>query len=882
MKTWTFLFTDIEGSTILYDRAQEVFPEASARHFEVLHRVIKAHGGEVFRETGDGLYAAFEQTGQAVSAAAECQRQLRTTGWPEATGELRVRMGLHRGEAVQGKGDFHGLTMHVAARVLDAAHGRQILCSADVASDLAEPQRTALTDLGLYRLRGFTAPTRLFQVAYDGIPAAPFPPARTPAAFTHTLPAVATRFFGRSAELHDLAGLLQPEPPSPRRHGRLVTLLGPGGTGKTRLSLAVAELLLNAYSHAVWFVPLAAVSDGALLADVLRDELRIAHEPGRQPLDEVAEMLGSQPSLLILDNFEQLVPTGVETVRQLLERSPDLVCLVSSRVRLDLRAEQEFSVTPLRLPPELGTIEELMRYGSVQLFIDRAQSARRSFQLTPENAADVAKLCRGLEGIPLAIELAAARAAVLTPRQILQRLEQRLDLLSGGPRDMPERHRSLRAAIAWSYELLPAPLRCVFARLSMFRGGWTLEAAERIAADEGGAALDQVSELRACSLVVAHETPRGMRYAMLEVLREYAAERLLIDGGGPEAAARFHAFFFSLAAVEDPPDQAAHFADLAEEYDNIRAMLGSAGPVAERLRAAVRLYPFWMIRGRLREGREWLRRLSEEARNVPDAPLPAAANAAGVLAWKSADYPAADEYFTAALRHWENTGHDRNIAGLLNNLALVANDRGDLETEEGYLQRALEIYRRGEHSPELAAVLNNLGERALRRNDLDDAQRYIAESLEVARRCAAQSEVANALHNLSEILSERGDAPLARRHFAECLDLRAQLRSEDLRVHSFSTLATMALRERRLRTAAMLLSAASHALEHGEEVPSLDIRAEISGHVENLRTLLAPPEFSAAWALGPAVCPEKVLSHDGEWLADLEPASAGDAECVAR
>jgi predicted ATPase/class 3 adenylate cyclase/Tfp pilus assembly protein PilF len=871
VNTWTFLFTDIEDSTGHYERSGAIYREAAEQHFGLLKERITAHGGRPFRNTGDGLLAAFEDTDAALDCARACQCALRQVCWPPEIGELRVRIGLHRGETEQGDGDFHGLTMHHATRVLDAAHGGQVLCSATVFEHAGKKWRGELGDLGLYRLRGVAAPVRLFQIAYEGMPSDGFPPVRTRAAFTHSLPVAPTRFFGREAELHDLLTMLGPEisGPSTRRYGRLVTLLGPGGTGKTRLSLAAAERMLPAYSHAVWFVPLAEVSEAALLPDVLRDALGVAHEPGVVPLDQVAAMLSAQPSLLVLDNFEQLVPSGVETVRVLLERLPNLVCLVSSRTRLDLGAEQEFSLDPLRLPPAAGSVEELLRYPSVQLFCDRAKASRREFRLTPENAGDVAQLCRALEGVPLAIELAAARAAVLTPRQMQQRLGQRLDFLSGGRRDLPERHRSLRAAIAWSYELLALPLRRVFARLSIFRGGWSLESAQAIAAEAQDDALDLLTELRACSLIQVEEAGGAMRYRMLEVLRDYAAERLRIEGSGDDLELRFHAWFFHLTGNEPPLEQAEHFERLASDHDNLRAMLAGRGPIEERLRAAVRLYPFWMTRGFVREGRDWLRRLSDEAKDVPGAPLPAAANAAGILAWKAADYERAEEHLAAALRHWERVGNERNIAGVLNNLALVATDRGDFETARKHLEGALEIYRRGEATPELAAVLNNLGESALRLGDADAAQAWLEESVAVERSFGDQSELANALHNLSEAHLLRGDLAEARRHLAECLALRVRLGSRDLWVASFCTLAAIARAEQRLSTAVTLYSAASHHLERAEENPGPEARGELAREVGRLRAQLDSAAFTAAWRLGPALGLAGLLDQNGQWRDDL-------------
>lgn len=811
VKTWTFLFTDIEDSTGHYERSGQIYRTAAAQHFELLRAAIAAHGGEIFRNTGDGLLAIFRDSRGALACAAACQQALRATEWSHELGELRVRIGLHRGEAERAAGDFHGLTMHHATRVMDAAHGAQILCSAAVRDHAGAEGGAPLGDLGLYRLRGVPTPMRLFQVSYEGMPGAGFPAPRTPAAFTHKLPAPPTRFFGREAELHDLATMLAAEPPgrAHRRHGRLVTLLGPGGTGKTRLSLAAGEQMLAAFSHAVWFVPLAEVRDASLLPDVLRAALEIAPEPGRTPLDQITTMLAVQPVLLILDNFEQLVPRGVEFVRTLLERAPQVVCLVTSRVRLDLSAEQDFTLAALLLPPSTGTPEELLRYPSVQLYCDRAVQARRDFRLTGENAPDVAKVCRTLEGIPLAIELAAARAAMLTPRQMLAKLGHRLDFLVGRKRDFAHRHRTLRATVAWSYELLAEPLQRLFARLSVFRGGWSLEAAEAVVA-ENAALFEQLSELHSSSLITAVPADGAMRYAMYETIREYAAECLLASGEVESLLARHHSHFLQLCRSK-PADEAVYYRQLLADEDNVRAMLGGPGPIEERPRAAVCLYPFWMNRGTLREGRDWLRRLREAMPHELDATGAAAANADAILAWKAGDYVDAQLGFEKALRFWEEQGNEPNVAGLLNNLGILAVDRGNyVEAQESY-ERSLAIYRGSDAPVQLATVHCNYAGNCLRTRDFAAAGTALAQSEELLRANGDLPLLANTLHNCAEWHARLRRFSQARRALAECLAIRRSLLSEDCIAASWVTVAGIALEEGLIPHAVVCAAAASMA-----------------------------------------------------------------------
>lgn len=871
MKTWTFLFTDLEGSTALYERAPETYRAALARHFELLRAEVTAHGGEVFRNSGDGLLATFEDSAAALSCGVACQKALQSEAWPGEIGALRVRIGLHRGAAERGVGDFHGLTMHHATRVLDAAHGGQVICSAAVWDHSGEPLAGVVAgDLGLYRLRGVPTPMRLFQVQSAGDPGPSFPPLRAAPAFTHTLPARPTRFFGRDAELHELKVLLAPELPSPqpRRHGRLVTLLGPGGTGKTRLSLAVGESLLNAYSHAVWFAALAEIRDAQLIPDVLLGALGLAAETGRPALEQVIEFLGAQPLLLILDNFEQLVPAGVETVRVLLERVPRLVCLVSSRVRLELHAEQEFSLAPLRLPPASGSPEELLRHASVQLFCDRAQAARRDFRLYEKNAGAVAQVCRVLEGIPLAIELAAARTTFLTPRQVLAKLGNRLDFLVGRKQDFADRHRTLRATVAWSFELLVPPLQRLFARLSIFRGGWTIESAEAVVSCPPDAVLEGLCELQSCSLIIAEEQDGEMRYRMLEVIREFSAERLKESGEQAATAERHAAFFVQLAGDESGLDEATQLRRLAAEQDNLRAILASAADPLLRVNLAIDLHSFWLRRGHFREGREWLRRLEADAAAV--GRTAGLANAAGVLAWKCGDLHEARGEFETALAVAERQGNESHVAGLLNNLGVLADDLGEFEAARGCYDRSLAVYRRLDWSSEIATVLSNLGRSHLESRQPEVARPALLESLRMHRELEQHFYCANTLHNLADMAAQQGDFPQARAYLAECLRLRAELGTDHDEGLAFLTLAAIAIDEGMPALGARLLSGAEAAFERLESPAGPVAAARMRREFDRVRPVLGAEEFATCRRAGAHLQLHRVLTADGAWRSDLD------------
>ncbi len=868
METPTLLFTDIEGSTALYERVGEIFRTALAQHDSLIQAAIDRHGGRKVRDTGDGIIAAFPDPSAAVDAAIAAQEALAHATWPEATGPLLVRMGLHRGPAEFSEGDYRGLTMHHAARVMSAAHGRQILCSAAVVALLDESD-VSIKDHGLYRLRGLPEPMRLYEIHWSG--ARPSLPLNAPPAFTQRLPVAGTRYFGRETEIAELMETLRPE--AHRTSGRLVTLLGPGGNGKTRLSLEVAARLLPAYSHAVWFVPLAELREPALVLEKICEALGLAAEPDTPPLELCARHLSTQPSLLVIDNFEQLLPGGAEPVGALVSAVPSLACLVTSRARLELGCEREFPLVPLRLPAAQCGAEDLHALPVVQLFLDRSQAVRRGFAVTQENAPSVAQLCRALEGIPLAVELAAARAGVLTPRQMLDRLGSRLDFLAGTRRDVPERHRTLRAAIAWSYELLAPPLQRLFARLSVFRGGWTLEAAEAVAASDDlpvAQMLDALVHLHGCSLILATETDDGMRYGMFEVLHDYATERLAESPSCVAVRAHHHAYFFGLCRNDARRAEVAWQRCLAAETDNLHALLGGSGPVLERLRAAVCLYPFWLHRGRLREGREWLARLRAEVGPISETTGAAAANAAAILAWKAGDHAAAQADFTRALVFWQQQHHEANEAGILNNLAILADDLGDLPCAQDCLRRSEVIYRRTGAEPELVAVLVNLGENAMRRDDEAAAEAALEEAISLARRRSLPSSLADALHNRAELHLRSGGFAAGRRCLAESFSLRSQLGSEDHQAAGWLVLGEFALAEERWQMAARCFLEASKALETLEAQPPPDLTASLDRHLASLRHRLP----SADWPTLPATkaCSGfgEVLRDDGNWATSAE------------
>ncbi|HLJ78016.1 MAG TPA: tetratricopeptide repeat protein [Acidobacteriaceae bacterium] len=732
-------------------------------------------------------------------------------------------MALHTGDMEAEGEDYRGPALHRASRMLIAARGGQILLSDATAGlirrDLSKEIR--LVDLGVYRLRDVPTPERLYQVEYPGMATAAFPPLSAEAGYRSHLPAQVNRFFGREREIALLRELLLPTlDPLPKREGataptpdllpkrdgaatahppsrfgkgagglgpapsRLITLSGPGGTGKTRLALEVAERLSESYHGAVWFVGLGDLADSSLIGGAILDALRVPRSPQRDAVDQVVETLAHQPSLLVLDNYEHLVDDGAVLVRTLLGRVPSLTVLVTSRKLLGLAGEQEFAVSPLSTPNGGETAEQLSLYDSVALFVDRAQSAMPHFQVTTHNAPAVAELCQRLEGIPLALELAAARALVLTPTQMLSQLEQRFEFLVSRKRDATERHRTLQAAVDWSYRLLSPELQRSFARLSVFRGGWTVEAAEAVC--EEPLALDYLAQLRECSLVLTDEAGSEMRFRMLETLREYASERLSAADQG--AVQQRHRDYFLRLAEEAKekligPDQGVSLNKLEVEHDNLRLALTfcveEPKGAETGLRLSAALWKFWETRGHLREGQERLIALlslplAQEHTNARAAAL----NAAGVLCRRQGDYAAAQALHEESLAISRELGDLQGIANSLNDLGSVARAKSDYISARSLHEEGLDLFRKLGDRPGIAACLNNLGNVAKDQCDYSNARSLFEESLAIQRQLGNRHAIATSLGNLGIVAEKVSDYASARSLYGQCLAIFRELGSK--------------------------------------------------------------------------------------------------------
>ncbi|HEV3485366.1 MAG TPA: adenylate/guanylate cyclase domain-containing protein, partial [Vicinamibacterales bacterium] len=611
----TILFTDIEGSTrLLQALGTDEYGRLLADHHRLMREAIAACQGVEIKTEGDAFFVVFVSAHDAVTAAVQAQRSLAGSDWPSGA-SVAVRMGIHTGHVQVTNGDYVGLDVHRAARIAAAGHGGQVLLSEATRSIVAGtlPVGVSIRDLGEHRLKDIDEPEHLCQLVIDGL-RSDFPPVRALATRFNLLPAELSSFVGRETELESARALLA--------QTRLLTLTGPGGTGKTRLSIELARSVADDFEDGAAFVPLASISDSTLVPPTIRQTLRLSEESGRTALETLIARLEGREVLLVLDNFEQVV-AAASSVAVLLAALPKLKLIVTSRVALRITGEQEFPVPPLAVPTAGDPVDlnKLTRTDSVALFVQRARAFKPDFELAEDNAEAVAAICARLDGLPLAIELAASRIKVLPPAALLDRLSKSLDLLQSTAADRTDRQRTLRGAIEWSYNLLAEPERMLFRRLAVFVGGFRLEDAEVVASAAGPLqvdVLDGVSTLVDNSLVRQLGGLDEVRFGMLETILEYGREQLAA-AGELEATAEAHAHRILELVEEAEPKltSSGEWLDRLEaNLDNIRAALAWLGPhdIHEALLAAGRLWRFWHLRGHLREGAATLRGLLGEPR----------------------------------------------------------------------------------------------------------------------------------------------------------------------------------------------------------------------------------------------------------------------------
>jgi len=816
--TVTFLFTDIEGSTSLAQQYPEVLPDLLARHHAILREAIQAHNGNIFRVSGDAFVAAFSTAVEALLAALDAQHRLYREGWDPVP--ILVRMGIHTGRAQavasEDPGDGYAgyLTLTLGQRVMSAAHGGQVLLSSATRELLRGelPENVSLREMGAQRLKGLLNAVQLWQVLAPDLPSE-FLPLQTLDVLPNNLPVQLNSFVGRERQVAEVKALLT-EAPNPRNPARLFTLTGPGGAGKTRLSLQVAAEALEDFKDGAWYVELAPIEDSELVPQAITRVFRVSEGPGKPIREALKDYLREKELLLLLDNFEQVMPAA-PLVKELLTTAPRVKVLVTSRELLRITGEREYPVPLMRIPDpqQLPPFEQLTQYEAVQLFIDRAQALKADFAVNQENAPAVAEICCRLDGLPLAIELTAARVRLLTPQKMLAQLNNQLKFLTSSMRDLPERQQTLRAAIDWSYDLLAPQEQTLFRRLAVFAGGATLEGAEAVGNADG--TLDVFGGIESLvdkSLLKQSEQGGEPRFKMLGVIREYAREKLV--GAGELASVNDRLLDFYIPYGEKTDDLLYNGGDwtwleqVEAEIDNLRAALdwGLDQDPERGIALASNLAIFWAYRGHLTEGRSRLRASWARLAALPDVEgeaerrrrttLTHALNSMGLTALLQGDVQEARKILEESVEQWRRSGDRRSLALALALLGLVGFFLDDTQAAQTVLEESIDLARGLGNLNILCTSLSYLGGVVFRLSgDFSAARAAFEEGVRLSRELGDKQRLADTLLNYGRIAYLAGEYGIARRQFQESMTLFEEIANVQFMNMSRSGLAEVTWRE---------------------------------------------------------------------------------------
>jgi len=911
--TVTFLFTDIEGSTRLWQEKPEGMSLAHARHDVILREAIESNHGYIFQIVGDSFSAAFHNALDGLCAALAAQRALQIESW-DKNPTIKVRMGLHTGNAEirpDSSSKYDGYaTIASTQRVMSVANGGQILLSQTthelVQNDL--PDSVLLLDMGEHYLKDLRTPLRLYQLIAPNLEQ-DFPPIQSLNAFPNNLPVQLTSFIGREREINEAGQLFSST--------RLLTFIGPGGTGKTRLSLQVAAEQLVKFKDGVWLVELAALTDPALIMQSIASVFHLRMQMG-MPLHEIVlDFLRAKNLLLILDNCEHLIEECAHLVDQILRSSPRIKFMASSRETLGISGETIYRVPSLSVPARAeATRDALQRYESVQLFAERARAANPKFELTDQNASSVAQICSRLDGIPLALELAAARASIFSTEQIATRLDDRFKLLTGGSRTALPRQQTLRALIDWSYDILSDNERILLRRLSVFAGGWTFEAAEAVSPDLD--VLDLLTQLVNKSLVIVDEQSMDTRYYLLETIRQYARDKLL-ESGEAEQARNAHLEYFvafseRVNPLLDSKEVLLWIPRVDADYDNFRVAFewGLEHNVEACLRLVGSLAYFWFRRGHGAEGIQMataalerahiLSELNEQGLERAQMIIHARAfQAMAFLCYSQGDNQKAYKAGERCIAYARQLDDPQMLATVLAFSGSARLFEGDFVTGRKEIEEAVALTRLGDDKYVQGMALGMMAQvEMIVNHDLKAAEKYEQRALILTREISGTWTSLMMYFGIGRGAMFRGDYAVARERFAYCLPLFEEMKDEHRMNMIHSELAHMDRYEGKLQQAEDAYrqtiivwqkighrAAVAHQLEcfaflakaHEESERALRLlgaaeilrerinihmqpleRREYEREVTDLRASMSEDEFKTLWAEGRSMSMDEAIA----------------------
>jgi predicted ATPase/class 3 adenylate cyclase len=850
----TLVFTDIEGSTRLLQALGDRYHDVLADHRAIMRAAWERCSGHEIGTEGDSFFVSFPSASDAVSAAVEAQRGLASHVWPDGA-SVRVRIGMHTGEPTVVGDDYVGIDVHRAARIAASAHGGQVVLSKpthDLVLD-SLPDGVTIEDLGEHRLKDLEQPEWLYQVLIEGLPAdfAPLKSLETPT----NLPSATSELIGRENETAELVGLLEDG-------SRVVTLTGPGGSGKTRLAIHVASQVLDHFKNGVFVATIGpSVGSDAVMTEIA-GALHVPDQGGRALRDSVATFLRDKRVLLVLDNFEHVLDAAPDAAA-LVAAAPKLKLLVTSRAPLHVSGEREYPLSPLPVPGDARDRDAVARSGAVALFVQRARQVRSDFELTDDNAAPIAEICRRLDGLPLAIELAASKTKLLSPQQILDRLGSRLALLTGGARDLPARQQTLRDTIGWSYELLDPDAARLFRMMACFSGGARLDAIEEVA---GEGFLDPLSALVDHSLIRQDTEPR---FSMLETIREYALERQEEAGERDAAHRAFAAFVFHLVEEADDAlrgaDQSRWRRRLEAERDNLRGALAwcltEGGDPDLGARIAIRLGHHWYTRGLALEGIEWLEQARAKAPGLPANLRSQLLQRLGILYDQRSDAARAAALLQEAADLCRELGDRKGTAWALNSLGSTMRNMGDSEKADALWNESLAIRRELGDKGGAAAVLCNLGILALDQGDTARAIGFFEEARAIDLDLGDDWAVAIDESGLGEAALDAGDLGAAEPLLRKTFEAFREIGEDDRLAETLGRLAGLAAaRGDHVRSARLSGAAEAQWEAIGIALTPPD-RARFEHFQKKARAALEPAAYERAWAEGRSMTKDQAVIY---------------------